>query len=77
MNPVPFGRGLHLNISETDNALDVELVASVAPSFRITPARAKELISQMTSIVSTWPEEATKIGLSRQEILQMKGAFSC
>lgn len=77
MNPVPFGRGLHLNISETDNALDVELVASVAPSFRITPARVKELISQIMSIVSTWPDEATKIGLSRQEIRQMQGAFRC
>lgn len=75
INPVPFGMGLRLNISETENLLDVELVEEVAPSFRIATFRAKELISQMIPVVSTWVDQAMKIGISRQEIHQMRQAF--
>jgi serine/threonine-protein kinase HipA len=75
INPVPFGTGLRLNISETDNQLDRALVEAVAPSFRVSSIRAKELIAHMTSIVSTWSDEAKKIGIPRQEILQMQQAF--
>lgn len=75
INPVPFGTGLRLNISETDNRLDVDLVEQVAPSFRISALRAKELIKQMKLIVSTWAEEAKRLGVSRQEIQQMQQAF--
>jgi serine/threonine-protein kinase HipA len=75
INPVPFGAGLRLNISETDNQLDRALVEAVAPSFRVSSIRAKELIAHMTSIVSTWSDEAKKIGIPRQEILQMHQAF--
>ena len=35
MNPVPYAKGLNLNISEHSNALDLDLVIDVAPYFRI------------------------------------------
>ena len=75
INPVPFGTGLRLNISETDNLLDVDLVESVAPSFRVSALRAKELIKRMKLIVSTWADEAKTLGVSRQEIQHMQQAF--
>lgn len=43
MNPDPYGAGLKLNISETDNAQDLDLALSVAPVFRLkrrTPKRS-------------------------------------
>ena len=75
INPVPFGTGLRLNITETDNLLDVELVEEIAPSFRVSAPRAKDLIAQMELIVSTWADEAKRIGISRQEINLMRQAF--
>ena len=35
MNPVPGSSGLCLNINESDNALDLDLVRSVAPCIYI------------------------------------------
>lgn len=75
VNPVAHGNGLQLNISETDNALDPELVMSVAGNFRIGPERAVEIFQHMKSAVSTWEIEAIKIGISRNERNLMQGAF--
>jgi serine/threonine-protein kinase HipA len=76
MNPVPYGQGLRLNITETDNTRSVELVQHVAPMFRIQPNRAIELISFMRSIIETWPEVATSFGIPRRELRIMQDAFS-
>jgi serine/threonine-protein kinase HipA len=43
MNPVAHGDGLTLNISETDNAQDLELKLDVATHFRVKAGRAKEI----------------------------------
>lgn len=43
MNPVPASHGLKLNISEADNALDLDLVRSVAPYFRVVANTANAI----------------------------------
>jgi serine/threonine-protein kinase HipA len=59
MNPDPHGAGLKLNISETDNALDIELAGSVASVFRVNRTRAQEIVVEVTSAVNQWRAVAT------------------
>jgi serine/threonine-protein kinase HipA len=76
MNPVPGSSGLSLNIDENDNAMDVDLVRSVAPYFRITRAQASAVVSEFESAVRGWREVATAIGIGRQEQHEMADAFA-
>lgn len=75
MNPVATGVGLALNISKDDNSPSLDLVRSVAPVFRISEARAEEIIAEVAGAVRTWPELAKRLKLSTREINLMKNAF--
>ncbi len=75
VNPNEYGTGLHLNITEDDNALELPLVLSVAKYFRISAARAEEIIEQVKASVNTWKAVATKYNLSRAEQERMGTAF--
>lgn len=75
INPVPSGEGLKLNISESDNAQDLELAKDVARYFRIKPDRTEKIIDEVISAVKTWKKEATNIGISLAEQDRMKRAF--
>jgi serine/threonine-protein kinase HipA len=76
MNPVATGGGRALNISETDNAQDLDLVREVAESFRVNvKKRANEIISEVKRAVQTWRAEAEAAGLSRSEQARMASAF--
>lgn len=75
VNPVPYGDGLSLNISETDNAQDLELVRDVAPHFRVKPGAADEILDEVVTAVQGWPREATKAGIARAEQERMAPAF--
>lgn len=75
MNPVPASTGLCLNIDETDNALDVDLVRSVAPYFRIKDARARAIIDRIAQAVRAWGEIAESLGIKRSEQNDMADAF--
>lgn len=75
MNPVAGGRGLTLNVSETDNTLDLDLVREVAPSFRVAPPRAAAIIDEVREAVRGWDAEARAAGLSRSERDDMADAF--
>lgn len=76
MNPVPWGDGLHLDISASDNALELDLVREVAPMFRVLAPRREEIIEEVRSAVSSWPQRASEIGLSRSEQERMAPAFA-
>jgi serine/threonine-protein kinase HipA len=76
INPVATGGGLTLNISETDNAQDLDLVRDVAKHFRIKPPRAGEIIDEVLSAVANWRIEAKKAKLSRGEQDRMAPAFA-
>ena len=75
MNPAPNGAGLELNISETDNALDLDLALSVASVFRVKKKRAEEIVTEVRDAVSQWRSVATSHGLSRTAQDRMRRAF--
>ena len=75
INPDPHGAGLRLNISETDNAQDLELVLSVAAFFRIKAPRAREIRREVASAVQTWRDVAGEFGLARAAQDRMRRAF--
>ncbi len=75
MNPVPHSHGLKLNISEADNAMDLDLARSVAPYFRVSAADADTIIERCRSVVVQWPKIASRLGLSAREQDDMAPAF--
>jgi serine/threonine-protein kinase HipA len=75
MNPNEFGAGLSLNISETDNALDLDLALSVAEYFRLDEKTAGKIIMKTKTAVSGWRKEAAAIGLPKSEQDRMGSAF--
>ncbi len=75
INPNEYGTGLSLNISETDNALDLELALTVINYFRIPQKTAHSMIDQVKDSVSQWKIVAKEIGLPNAELQTMKNAF--
>lgn len=75
INPVETGSGLSLNISETDNAQELDLAIEVAPYFRVSEKRASEIIEKVKSSVDQWNAVAEKQGISRTERDGMSRAF--
>lgn len=75
MNPDPLGEGLTLNISDTDNAQDLDLVREVAELFRVKSPRAGDIIDEVRTAVATWRDVATERGLKREEQDRMRRAF--
>lgn len=75
MNPVPDSHGLRLNISEADNAQDLELVRSVAPYFRVSARDATTIIERHQTIVRQWPKVAKSLRIPAREQHRMASAF--
>lgn len=71
VNPVYHGRGLTLNISETDNSLDFDLTRSVAKYFRVSGNKATTIISKIRQAASKWQKaaKAYKIPASEQDLM--------
>ncbi|MGH8783136.1 type II toxin-antitoxin system HipA family toxin [Paraburkholderia sp.] len=75
MNPTPHAHGLKLNISEADNAMDLDLAKSVAPYFRVAAKEADKLIEHQKQIVSQWRVIAQSLGIRSSKMDAMEGAF--
>lgn len=75
MNPVPESYGLKLNISEADNAIDLDLARSVAPYFRLSIADADEIIQQSQAVVRQWRKIANKLQIRARDLERMASAF--
>ena len=75
INPVETGTGLSLNISEKENALDLDLAREVAPYFRVSDKRAGEIVDAVTKSVGGWSKAAEKIGISKADREIMSKAF--
>ena len=67
INPVETGSGLKLNISDSDNSLDLELALEVCEFFRLEKDRAKKIIAEVKSAVRNWSIIATKYGISKSD----------
>ncbi|MCD4682095.1 MAG: HipA domain-containing protein [Bacteroidales bacterium] len=76
INPVETGTGLKLNISENDNALDLELAMEVYEYFRLTMAGANQIVQEVKSSVQNWRNVANKFGISKAEQELKTLAFS-
>lgn len=75
INPVETGTGLSLNISETSNALEVDLARKVAPYFRLPDKDAQGIVQKVKYSVSQWKSLAEKHGISKSEREIMGKAF--
>jgi serine/threonine-protein kinase HipA len=75
LNPDPYGDGLKLNISETDNTQTLDLLREVAPFFRVKAARADEILDEVVVAVRGWPEVAASLRLRRAARDRMSRAF--
>ncbi len=73
-NPNEQGRGLTLNISETDNALDFGLALSVAKYFRVEKD-SESILKRIRRAVSKWETIAKKYAIPAAEISRMATAF--
>ncbi len=67
INPDETGSGLKLNISDSDNSLDLDLALDVCEFFRLEEDRAKEIIAEVKSAVRNWRGIATKYGISKSD----------
>ena len=75
INPTPNGTDLKLNISENDNALDLDLVREVAPFFRLKEKESNAIINTIQQNVGQWEQLAIDLGIPRNEMELMKNAF--
>ncbi|MGK5090203.1 HipA domain-containing protein [Bdellovibrionota bacterium FG-2] len=75
MNPVATGEGLHLNISESENAQDLDLALSVAEYFRLKKPRAEKIIQEVIKAVRPWRKMASAVGIPKRDQDRMARAF--
>ncbi|MFC2090416.1 type II toxin-antitoxin system HipA family toxin [Bacteroidota bacterium] len=77
INPNESGTGLNLNISDDDNALDLELAMEVKDFFRLTEEKGQKIIEEVKKAVRSWRTLATRYGISRSEQEVKAIAFQC
>lgn len=75
INPVETGTGLKLNISESDNSLDLDLAREVAGYFRLDDQKANQIIDRVKKSVKGWRISAVKYKISKAEQELMSEAF--
>jgi serine/threonine-protein kinase HipA len=75
MNPAPESQGLKLNVSDADNAMDLDLARSVAPYFRVSKKLADEIVERSQAVVKQWPKIADSLHVRPREQERMAGAF--
>lgn len=68
--------GLHLNIDEYSNELNLDLALEVAPYFQLSATEAKQILSELQSVVSHWQDYANEIGINRQEQQILERVFN-
>ena len=76
LNPSPYGRGLSLAVSDTDNSLSLDLALEVCEFFRIRKDYGRDIINRVTSSVRNWRHYAKSLGIARGEQDRMSPAFS-
>jgi serine/threonine-protein kinase HipA len=76
LNPIVGKHGLHLNITDTDNALDYQLAFDVIDLFRLTQTEATLIYDQVLNAVKQWQQVAQGLGISRAEQIMKQEAFN-
>lgn len=75
VNPNPDAAGLSLNIDENSNALDFELLLSVAPHFDLSEDAASDIVFRIRNAVSDWQTVAKHYHISSREQSEYSPAF--
>ncbi|THB66555.1 MAG: HipA domain-containing protein [Gammaproteobacteria bacterium] len=76
LNPIIGNKGLHLNITDTENALDYQLAFDVIDFFRLTQREATKIYDEVLGAVKNWQQIAQKSGISRAEQVVKQDAFN-
>lgn len=76
LNPIVGKQGLHLNITDTANALDYNLAFEVIDFFRLTHAEAICIYDEVLGAVKNWQHAATGLGVNRGEQIMKQEAFN-
>ncbi len=75
LTPNSNGTGLKLNIDESNNTLDIDLVLSTASFYGISDQEANKQVEKLKTIIASWPTRANKLGIPRAEQSMMEAAF--
>lgn len=75
LTPNPNGVGLKLNIDETDNALDLDIVLSTASYYGISDRDADLYVENLKSVIASWRTRAENLHISKSEQNMMESAF--
>lgn len=75
VNPIPSGNGQVLNVDLTSNAQDLDLAREVAPWFHVSDKRRKSIVVEVVEAVRSWRDEASALGISREEQSRLANAF--
>lgn len=76
LNPSVGKQGLHLNITDKDNALDYQLAFDVKDFFRLSQTQATQIFDQVLNAVKQWKLVATQLKVSRAEQAMKESAFN-
>jgi len=75
MNPDPQGDGLKLNISESDNSQNLDLILDVAPTYRVKDQDAHRIVEEVVAAVCRWRQVAGSLGLTSDAQDRRRRAF--
>ncbi|MEZ9923944.1 type II toxin-antitoxin system HipA family toxin [Vibrio breoganii] len=75
INPSLNATGLHLNIDEVSNALEVELAFEVAEYFQLDEKKAEHIYHTVNAAVSTWEERAKQMNIEKGERDLLRDCF--
>ena len=78
LNPVPVDikpRILSLMIDDRDNSASFDLTVEVGDYFGLVEADMRAVMTDLVNSISTWRDEARRIGASAEEINRMATAF--
>lgn len=64
-----------LNIDDADNRPSLETVLATAPFYRLTLARAQEIVAEVRAVVAGWEAAARRAEISRADIALSASAF--
>ena len=76
LNPIVDKHGLHLNITDADNALDYQLAFDVKDFFRLSQTQATQIYDEVLNAVKQWQVVAKRLGISRAEQAMKESAFN-
>ncbi|BFM04938.1 hypothetical protein GCM10025791_03580 [Halioxenophilus aromaticivorans] len=76
LSPIVGKRGLHLNITDSDNALDYQLAFDVKDFFRLSRVQADKIYDEVLYAVRQWRAVAKRLGVSRAEQAMSESAFN-